>query len=80
MPYTVIIHVSNEEPIIGEIDELPGVNDNILTLHNPRKKDGKDLQYLSSDVVTVIWPINQLSFIEVIPSEGEERVIGFVRE
>jgi hypothetical protein len=28
----------------------------------------------------VIWPVNQISFIEVMPSEGEERIIGFVRE
>ncbi len=80
MPYTVIIHVTNEDPVVGEIDELPSANDNILTVHNPRKRDGKDVQYLSNDVVTVIWPINQLSFIEIIPSEGEERIIGFVRE
>ncbi len=80
MAFTVIIHITNEDPIVGEIDELPTANDNILTVHNPRKRDGKDVQYLSSDVITVIWPINQVSFIEVLPSEGEERIIGFVRE
>ncbi len=55
-------------------------NDTIITLHNPRRRDGKDVHYLSNDIITVIWPINQISFIEVMPSEGEERIIGFVRE
>jgi len=31
-------------------------------------------------VVTVIWPINTLNFIEVLPSEEDEQIIGFVRE
>jgi hypothetical protein len=80
MPYTVVIHITNEDPIVGEIDELPASSDNILTVHNPRRRDGKDVNYLSNDVVTVIWPISQVSFVEIIPSEGEERIIGFVRE
>jgi len=80
MAYTVVIHISNEDPIVGELDELPAVLDTMLFVHNPRRRDGKDVGYLSNDVVTVIWPVNQISFIEVMPSEGEERIIGFVRE
>jgi hypothetical protein len=80
MAYTVIIHITNEEPIVGELDQLPAAADTILTIRNPRRRDGKDVQNLSNDAITIIWPINQVSFIEVMPSEGEERVIGFVRE
>ena len=80
MAYTVIVHISNEDPIVGELEALPEKTDTMLVVSNPRRRDGKDVQYLSNDVVTVIWPVNQVSFIEVIPSEGEERVIGFVRE
>ncbi len=80
MAYTVVIHISNDDPVVGEIDELPVAGDAVLTVHNPRRRDGKDVHYLSNDVVTVIWPIVQISFIEVLPSEGEEKVIGFVRE
>ena len=80
MANTVVIHISNEDPIVGELDELPAANDTIITVHSPRRRDGKDVQYLSSDIVMIIWPISQISFIEVMPSEGEERIIGFVRE
>lgn len=80
MAQTVVIHILNEDPIVGELDELPKANDTVLTLHNPRRRDGKDLHYLASDVVTVIWPLNQLAFIEILPSEGEEEIIGFVRD
>ena len=80
MAYSVIIHLPNEDPICGELDHLPTATDTVLTVQNPRRRDGKDVHYLSNDVITVIWPINQISFIEVMPSEGEERIIGFVRE
>jgi len=80
MAYTVIVHISNEDPIVGELEALPEKTDTMLVVSNPRRRDGKDVQYLSNDVVTVIWPVNQVSFIEVIPSEGEEKIIGFVRE
>jgi hypothetical protein len=80
MAYTVVIHITNDDPIVADLDELPGPSDIILTIHNPRRRDGKDVHFLSNDVVTVIWPISQISFIEVIPSEGEEKIIGFVRE
>ena len=80
MAHTVIIHLSNEDPIVGELDDLPGASDTFIVVNSPRRRDGKDIQYLSNDVIRVIWPLNQISFIEVIPSEGEERIIGFVRE
>ncbi len=80
MPYTVVVHVSNEEPILAEMDQLPLSTDTILVLHHPRRRDGKDIHYLQNDVVSVIWPVNQVSFLEVMPGEGEEKIIGFVRE
>jgi hypothetical protein len=80
MTQTVVVHISNEDPVVGELDELPAVTDTMLVIHNPRQRDGKDISYLSNDVVTVIWPVNKISFIEVMPNEAGEQIIGFVRE
>jgi hypothetical protein len=80
MAHTVVIHISNEDPLVGEIDELPAASDTMITLHNPRRRDGKDIHYLQSDVVTVIWPVAQVTFIEILPTRAEEEIIGFVRE
>lgn len=80
MAIEVILHIHNADPVLGEIDELPGPADTSITVKNPRMRDGKDLHYLAQNVVTVIWPIRALSFIEVLPSEREERIVGFVRE
>jgi hypothetical protein len=80
MANTVIVHISSEDPVVGEVEELPAANDTLITLTNPRRRDGKDIPYLSDDIIKVIWSLAQISFIEVLPSEGEERIIGFVRE
>jgi hypothetical protein len=80
MPYTIILHPTGEEPIVGEIEDLPEPTDIIISVNSPRRLDGKELHYLSENVLTVIWPIARLNFIEVMPTKAEEEIIGFVRE
>jgi hypothetical protein len=80
MAIEVLLHIPNADPVLAEIDELPGKQDTIIKINNPRLRDGKDIHYLANNVVTVIWPIDQISFIEILPSEEEEQVFGFVRE
>lgn len=80
MPTSVIIHLSNEEPVLGEVDQLPASTDQIITLNNPRRMDGKYLNFVQDRVTTVIWPLSRISFIEVFPNEEEEDIFGFVRE
>lgn len=80
MSITVLIHVSNEDPVVGEIDELPAPTDNTITVNNPRRRDGKDLPYLEGNVVTVVWPLHRINFIEMLPTHEDEKLIGFVRE
>ena len=80
MAYTVLIHISNEDPVVGEIDEMPTSQDLTITVSNPRKRDGKDLHYLQPEVSKVIWPWSRINFIELLPSDTDEEIIGFVRE
>jgi hypothetical protein len=77
---TVLIHIANEDPILGEVESLPGPGDQSILVKNPRRRDGKDLHYLQANVTDVIWPINRIAFIELIPGSEEEQIIGFVRE
>jgi len=80
MSIQVILHISNEEPIVGDIDELPLPGDTVLVINNPRKRDGKDIPYLSADVTTVMWPWAKVNFLEIMSTEAEEEIVGFVRE
>ncbi|HLE91170.1 MAG TPA: hypothetical protein VI753_08475 [Anaerolineales bacterium] len=80
MAYSVILHIAGESSVLGEIEELPKSTDTIITVSNPRMRDGKDIHYLEHNVVKVIWPIDRLTLIEILESEEEESLIGFVRE
>ncbi len=80
MPITVLMHLSGEDPVLGEVDELPAPTDTAITVNNPRRKDGKDLPYIDGNVVSVIWPMHRVTFMEILPTTDEEELIGFVRE
>jgi hypothetical protein len=77
---TVIVHILNEDPVMGDVDQLPAETDSLLIVKNPRRRDGKDLGYIDINVTKVIWPITRINFIEVIPTSEEEEIITFVRE
>jgi hypothetical protein len=80
MAYSVILHISGEPSILGEVDDLPKPTDTLVIVSNPRLRDGKDIHYLEHNVVKVIWPVDKITLIEILESEDEEHLIGFVRE
>jgi hypothetical protein len=80
MAYSIILHLSGESAVVGEIEELPKTTDTIIIVSNPRLRDGKDIHYIEPNVVKVIWPLSKIALIEVLESEEEENLIGFVRE
>ena len=80
MAITILMHIANEDPVIGEIETLPDTKDTLILVKNPRKRDGKDLHYLEEGVTTVIWPVYRLNFIEIMTGEQEEPLVSFVRE
>ncbi len=77
---SVILHIANEDPIVGELDEMPAPSDQIVVVKNPRRRDGKDISYLNGNVSTVIWPMIRVNFIEVMSDRDEEEIITHVRE
>jgi hypothetical protein len=80
MAYSVLLHIPGEPSVLGEIEDLPKPSDTLITVSNPRLRDGKDIHYLEQNVVKVIWPVDKITLIEVLESEEEDRLIGFVRE
>ena len=81
MSVTVIVHITNEDAILGEVEALPTPADQFITVRNPSRKDGKDLHYLEDEVSTMMIPWHRINFVEVMPSADElEDVITFVRE
>jgi hypothetical protein len=76
----VLVHIQNEDPVLGEVDALPSPTDMLVIVKNPRRRDGKDLPYLDHNVSTVMWPMARINYIEVIPTGEEDDIISFVRD
>lgn len=76
----IIVHISNEDPVVCEVDELPAESSQMILVHNPRKRDGTDVHYLDEGVISMMIPVHRINFIQLLPSGDEEEVIGFVRE
>ncbi|MBN1219576.1 MAG: hypothetical protein JXM69_11655 [Anaerolineae bacterium] len=72
MAITVIVHVLNADPIVGEIDELPSPTSNFITCVNPRARDGKNVVYIDSQATRVMFPWHRISFVETLPSEEDQ--------
>lgn len=79
MSLSVIVHIANEDPVACEVERLPEAADQLVIVHNPRRRDGMDLHYLEEDVSTMIIPFHRINFIQVLPSAEIDDVIGFVR-
>jgi len=78
--HTLVLHVNNADPVVGEADELPSSQDMLIMIRNPRRLDGKDLNFLAENVTVMYYPIDKLNFIEILTGAEEEAIIGFVRE
>lgn len=77
---TVLVHLLNDDPVQGEMESIPSAVDNLFIVKNPRRRDGKDLPYLEPNVSTVIFTLQRVNYIEVMPSGDEEEIITFIRE
>lgn len=81
MSISVIVHIVNEDAVLADVERLPDPGDQVIIVHNPRLRDGKDLHYLSDSVITMIIPWHRINFVEIMPSGDEiEEIITFVRE
>ncbi len=81
MAKTVILHIFNQEPFVADIEGIPGPTDNFLAFSNPRTKDGKGVKMFEQNAQTIIFPWNQIFFVEVMQSLEERReILDFFRE
>jgi hypothetical protein len=80
MPHTVLIHILNEESVVGEVERLPEPTDQVVVVHNVRYRDGREVSYVLPETDTVVYPWERIHCMEILPSETEEEVVTFIRE
>jgi hypothetical protein len=80
MPHTILLHIMNEDAVVGEVEELPEAGSQFVAVRSPRLRDGRDVPYLLPETNTVLYPLSRIHSIEILPTEGEEEIVTFIRE
>ncbi len=80
MPHTVLIHILNEEAIVGEIEQIPEPSDQVLIVSNLHYRDGRDVSYILPETDTVVYPWSRIHCLEILPGEEKEEIVSFIRE
>jgi hypothetical protein len=69
---SVVIHLSNEQPLVADIYELPAASDSGLLCTNLRMLDGKIPVFIDRTDATFFFPYHIIRFLE-IPAGAVER-------
>jgi hypothetical protein len=80
MTLDVIIHLSNEDPILAEMDGLPDPAHQFVVITNPRRRDNRPLHYVTEGATSFVFPWNRISFIEIMETEEAKEVVPWWRE
>jgi hypothetical protein len=75
-----MIHVLNEDAVVGEVEKLPEATDQVIIVSNVRRRDGRDVSYVLPEVNTVVFPWARVHCVEIMPSDAEEEIVSFIRE
>jgi len=80
MAYTVLLHIRNEDSVLGELEEMPDPASQFLEIRSPRLRDGREVSYLLPETNTVLYPWSIIHCIEVMPTEEDEQIVTFIRD
>lgn len=65
MIHNVCIHVSNEQPLLADLYDLPSSSDAGLVCTNVRSMDGKRPIFIDSSAATFFFPYHVIRFLEI---------------
>ncbi|MBN1428595.1 MAG: hypothetical protein JXB07_09420 [Anaerolineae bacterium] len=80
MTFQIQVHISGDDPVVLDVDELPSTTDQWIIGTNPRRRDQKEVSYVLREVNQLMFPVHRVNFIQILPSDQEEDVPTFVRE
>ncbi|HOU42246.1 MAG TPA: hypothetical protein PK829_13350 [Promineifilum sp.] len=80
MRLSAIIQMLEEDSILGELDGPPNPAAHFITVHNPRRRDGRAVTVFEANVETVLIAWHRVGVVQLLPQAEVEKAIGFVRE
>lgn len=71
MSIKLLVHISNQEPVKVDVDELPGMTDVAIIGKNPRDRADKEITWIDEGVTSIILPWWRINFIQILPNEDD---------
>jgi hypothetical protein len=65
-----VIHMSNEQPLLADLFEVPSPSDQGLVCTNLRSLDGKRPLFADDVRSTFFFPYQHIRFVEIKPTDG----------
>jgi hypothetical protein len=67
---TLLLHISNAEPVKLDVDDMPHPSDIMIIGKNPRDRTDREVDWLDDGVTTVMFPWARINLIQVLPDPG----------
>ncbi|MEA2518248.1 MAG: hypothetical protein QOF49_328 [Chloroflexota bacterium] len=67
-----IIHISNEQPLLADLFEMPTSADASLVCTNIRMLDGKKPIFIEHSTSVFVFPYLHIRFVEIMPGSSSE--------
>ncbi|HLT19634.1 MAG TPA: hypothetical protein VKZ96_09265 [Thermomicrobiales bacterium] len=81
MAIRALIHIISEDPVLGELDEMPDPTHTFLRVRNATKKDGKPLDMIDARTTSIAYPWSRITYVEFFNEDTQREVVmGFFRE
>ena len=71
-----VLHISNEQPLLCDLFELPGPTDVALRLTNLRSLDGRRPVFVDDSKAVFLFPYHRVSFVEIPPQAMAAAQLG----
>lgn len=92
MAISAVVHILGEDAFLADLDNLPDPTHNYIVCRNMRKKDGKQLAFLTDGASAYLYAWTRITFIELmgeiagatpaakLTAPQGTRVLGFFRD
>ena len=71
-----VLHISNEQPLLADLFELPNPTDVAVRLTNLRSLDGKRPVFVDDSKSVFMFPYHRVSFIEITQASMAAAGVG----
>ena len=66
MAISAVIHVVGEDAFMADLDDVPNPTHSFVLCRNMRKKDGKELAFLTDGATAYLYAWTRITFIELM--------------